>query len=923
MGNRGSVWHKWDLHIHTPASFHWNGGLGFDVMNNLQKDQALADFITAVNDSDVDVFAIQDYWTFDWILALRDYIKIHKDELKKLILSGMELRIESPTNYRLNIHVVLSNKLTDQQLKDFKSDLQIAFTGSDKRNVSDEALRDFAKTLDASKAKVHGFGDPSQLSDIDLIKLGSMTAEVTKDSLIGAVNKLPKNTCFILLPYDTSDGLLKLDWKNHPQADNYFMQTAQIFESRDQRNIDLFAMKQTDENKDCYNNFTKTLGNIAKPCVSGSDAHKFTDYGKFPSNKATWIKSSLSFSGLEQILYEPIERIRIQELRPEEKSPQDIIDKVEFIGKGGSIQTVYLNQNLNSLIGSRAQGKSNLLKNIAYAVEPIQTRSRDVDTDDFLSLISLKVYWADGTEQTLDTNEEKNKGILFIPQKYLGELVYDKNPKFDEFLTSLFENKGTFQDDLAVCRKAEDQNTLIITAILKEMLEARRVAVEKQERIRKLGNKESFNKEIQDLEIRVKLASASGSTISEDELKEYNQLKSDEKIKTQLVSTIKSDVSSLNMLKNDGVIDTDKLDEYTFSAATYAKIQKELSKTDKNFKLDVIDKEAASLDTQKTNIEKEVTEITKKIAPLAEKIKKNETLASLTKTLEQKKATKSQLEELEIEFKTQLDLYNEKKKNLIVQFATFETEYGKLRIELGELKFSDVTLTISFDDDSFKRTIEDAINYHNSVEFKKDDKNEYQEANLLLNDPSGWRYANIDDFSKILAQLINGVLASKLILKTGRDRETVIAMLLKSRYKIDFLKSIKSKSGVVFRNMSDGEQMLTLLEFIFKFDDYNYPVLLDQPEDDLDSKAISSTVVEFIKTEKSTRQIIIASHNANLVVCGDSENVIVSQKTVNKALTTFSYISGAIEDDNTNKEIVEILEGGPRAFEMRRNKLGI
>src|SRR5690606_28168333 len=115
-----------------------------------------------------------------------------------------------------------------------------------------------------------------------------------------------------------------------------------------------------------------------------------------------------------------------------------------------------------------------------------------VSTDDFLQLGSFKVYWADGIEQTLDTKEDKEKGILFIPQKYLGELVYDKNPKFDNFLISLFENKEVFQADLTACRKAEDQNTLTISTILKELFEALRIGLEKRDRIRKLGNKDSF-----------------------------------------------------------------------------------------------------------------------------------------------------------------------------------------------------------------------------------------------------------------------------------------------------------------------------------------------------------------------------------------------------------------------------------------------
>ena len=68
--------------------------------------------------------------------------------------------------------------------------------------------------------------------------------------------------------------------------------------------------------------------------------------------------------------------------------------------------------------------------------------------------------------------------------------------------------------------------------------------------------------------------------------------------------------------------------------------------------------------------------------------------------------------------------------------------------------------------------------------------------------------------------------------------------------------------------MSDLEKMIVLLEFIFKFDGCNYPILIDQPEDDLD-RAISRYIVEFIKKQKIKRQIFIVSHNANLVVCSE------------------------------------------------------
>ncbi len=225
---RGSEWSKWDLHIHTPASFFWRGGKNLKDMNAVEKEQSLKDFIKTVNDSDVEVFCIMDYWTFDWYLELKEYLKDKPSLLNKLILPGMELRIECPVDYRLNIHCILSDKLTKQELIDFKSELYIR---SIDKKLSDDALIIFANSLDESKARKHGFNSPESLSESDLLKLGSSTAEITKESLKEAFKQIPKENGYIILPYDTSDGLLNLNWEEHPHDDNYFMQSTHIFEN--------------------------------------------------------------------------------------------------------------------------------------------------------------------------------------------------------------------------------------------------------------------------------------------------------------------------------------------------------------------------------------------------------------------------------------------------------------------------------------------------------------------------------------------------------------------------------------------------------------------------------------------------------------------------------------------------------------------
>lgn len=96
-------------------------------------------------------------------------------------------------------------------------------------------------------------------------------------------------------------------------------------------------------------------------------------------------------------------------------------------------------------------------------------------------------------------------------------------------------------------------------------------------------------------------------------------------------------------------------------------------------------------------------------------------------------------------------------------------------------------------------------------------------------------------------------------------------------------------------------------------------IIYDQPEDDLDNDFIISELVDIFKEIKKYRQVIIVSHNANLVVNADSEQIIVA-KNENGVL---SYYSGSLEDPSINSDICRVLEGGQEAFEKREKKYGL
>jgi len=94
------------------------------------------------------------------------------------------------------------------------------------------------------------------------------------------------------------------------------------------------------------------------------------------------------------------------------------------------------------------------------------------------------------------------------------------------------------------------------------------------------------------------------------------------------------------------------------------------------------------------------------------------------------------------------------------------------------------------------------------------------------------------------------------------------------------------------------------------------PIVFDQPEDDLDNDFITNQLIDLFKEIKKYRQVIIVSHNANLVVNADSEQIIIANNTDEK----LSYESGSLENEKINHDICRILEGGQRAFEKRRDK---
>lgn len=862
---RGSEWRKWDLHLHSPKTF----------LANQYGNCSIDDFVKKVVESGVEAVGLTNYFRFDSNELGTIKKKLNTEGIT--VFPNLEIRTQpkNKENEEMHVHLIFSDQISEDKIQGFLGRL---------KTIDDKYCKDLSQT------------------DIE-------TTSIAFDTLRKALaddKEIKHLRDYLLIACPQGDGNFRPSGEDDGRGNNL----AVVID----RHTDILFGKEAD--RDFFLKTDRYKDSIPKPVLFCSDAHKLNAIG----GGFTWIKADLTFEGLKQVIYEPEDRVRIQELKPEDKSKHVLIDRIEYKNGDGSKKTVYLNQNLNSVIGSRAQGKSNLLRNIAYAVDPKQCELRGVNSDSFLPLNSFKVFWQDGKESTLNSNVDQDKGILFIPQRYLGELVYENDPRFDKFLINLFENNESFQRAIETYRKFEDTNILATTSLIRELLATRSSGIEKQEKLKKLGKKEDQEKDIIDIEKKIQTLGKTAS-VTKLELKKHATLSTEIAEKKKEVKIIEQDLASFRQLKDEKIISSERILELVFSKTSLDKIKNKLEESDEVFKKDFISGEIKTLTELKEKVAKVISDLEKDIKPLQEKVKQSKALVELTELLGKKKEAKVQIENLTKELEELRILFESKKKEIIDTYIQFESQYKDLKADFGNLKFSQVKIILAFDTKSLCKTVDDCINYHNSINFRKDEKGKYKKAKTFLDTPTEFIYDK-KEFSSLLKELLNGILSGQLLLKAGKDIEGALTELFRNRYKIDFLRSVVSKSGVGFPEMSDGEQMLALLEFIFKFDDYNYPILLDQPEDDLDSRAISTTIVDFIKSEKARRQIIIASHNANLVVCGDSENILVSKKKGGKN-PEFEYSWGAIENGSTNREIVEILEGGKDALVKRMLKLNI
>jgi len=878
---RGSEWRKWDLHIHTPASYDWDKKCKETVKDII--DKAIAEKLS--------VIAITDHHT---VKGIDDVVKaVNGKDLT--VLPGVEMRTDKG-NKGIHIIGVFNSSVTSKTIYD-KLLCPLNLSEDD---VKKKGNGQICCNFEEACQKIH------ELGGLVLLHAGNKSSSIEQlDSDVRAV--LKKDLAFLVDIFEVS---------NEKQVDDYHKI---VFPKIKREFPCVITSDACDRSKLKY-----------------KDGHSTEVIGK----SFTWIKADPTFEGLKQIIYEPRDRVRIQENNPEPLKSFYSINSLKIsngnINRNLSIENVGipLNRNLVSVIGGKGSGKTALLDLIANCYPgkiDLSNKNSFVNRifdegQDLLASINF-LNQENFSKKLAEAKFVTDSDIEYIPQGQIENKIGNTR-EFHNFLQNLIFKSDKVGNSTAYFEYYENEKN---KKEIKQKIEELNQGIFTIETQIKNENIENINrqlklKETEKTDIQEKINSAK-KLFTKEKLDEVNKLQRE----LSVFKDRRDKLANLNHLTKGTLEKLTEIENLNKNIEIIKNLANELNL--KNVTVGVI--EYKTVKDQIENIQKkaalELSTISKSIEQTQHKIEK------LQKNKKEYIILLNKVKEVDVA----INLLKSRQKNIVelnkslsekvekrwVLYEQLISTYLLLRRKYKELigVFSkdayeilagiEFKSSLIFDFENFAKIGKDILDLR-TVRESKGQKVSLLESELLKDSinaieeiiKSESNNSKINNLTAIMKQKVYELLKIK---KSTRTNEHLYEWLFGDYFSLN---TEIYFNNIYLEKLSLGQKCTVLLKVYLAQGENT--ILIDQPDDNLDNEFIMNELVDAIRKAKLNRQVIIASNNANVVINSDAEQIIVAEYKNGK----ISYMMGAIEEPIIKEKAIHILEGGRTAFEAREKK---
>ena len=954
----GSQWRRWDLHIHTPET----------ALNNQFK--GWEEYLQAIESStDVAAIGVTDYLTitnYSYLRRLRDTGRIQNI---KLLVPNIEFRLAPPSDKAtaVNIHILIS---PDDPQHEAEISHALARLHWEYNNRLYSCTRQ--QLIDLGRAF-----DRTQTDDRGALSVGTLQFKVDFTQFRDWYNKeawLRRNSLIAVSAGDDGLAGFRRDgaWAAHRDEITRFSQV--IFSGRPGER-DFWLGQGSDLDR-------QTMSSLGgpKPCVHGSDAHEIDELFKPDGNRFCWIKADLTFEGLRQLLYEPGHRVYIGPSAPLYHDQSRTIKTIQISNANGWFDdvTLPLNPGLVSIVGQKGSGKSALAELIAYTAGSWQTdgsQSFLTRAGGHIEGLAIKLTWADDSESEIRLWDEQSdsKEIRYLSQKFVEHLCAEDNIGSDlvrEIESVIFStidptdtlNASSFDELRAIrtesLREERERSREEIAALIREEVDLR-------EQINKVAEKTAKTKTLKEegdgLTKQIPAPASAEEAKAQKELEAkrlalstLQQAIATDKQKLQKLSDVRSRISAFQTQINSFNVELTKLlqaadiavsDHATFRPRFSGDWESVLGKRETDLRTVVSAREGSienpsggtvrALQTEiKTLMDRETADKARQ-----EKIKAIQTrVASITTEISRLEAEIKQLEGPSTEranaaYSERLAAYERYFTNLTVEQETLEDLYSTVKSNSNvtdepesELEFS---IRWEADVDKWLERGGALFDQRKTIPYGTMQELAIAAKKILL---PAWTSGNpariAADHRKFLDEFRKPQLKVRNYIRAGVTPQDIHQWL----YEVGHIRlnyGLKY-NGVDLEKLSPGTKGIVLLILYLGMDTTDTrPLVVDQPDENLDNKSIYKMLTSYFKKAKARRQIILITHNPNLVVNADSEQVVVATCTRRPDnLPHITYESGSLENvaadgKGIRQQVCRILEGGADAFRKRERRYSL